>query len=170
MGVRWVGFPSSTSGKESVCNAGDTRDKHLITGIGRSPAEGNGNPLQYSCLENSMDRGVWQATVKGVTKSRTQLSTHTCTMVRWNILLSPGKRHPELSGKGRIMKKSRPTQCKFCQHSSLLLFMDKSQCIFWVLSSGKTESFSWETQFFMNINNLKNFCSYFLYPNSIFQH
>ena len=42
MGVRWVGFPSSTSGKESACNAGDTRDKHLITGIGRSPAEGNG--------------------------------------------------------------------------------------------------------------------------------
>ena len=80
MGVRWVGFPSSTSGKESACNAGDTRDKRLITGIGRSPAEGNGNPLQYSCLENSMDRGIWQGTVKGVTKSR-WLWAH--TLAQW---------------------------------------------------------------------------------------
>ena len=45
-----------------------------IPGSGRSPGEGNGNPLQYSCLENSMDRGVWQATVHGVAKSRMQLS------------------------------------------------------------------------------------------------
>ena len=49
-----------------------------IPGLGRSPGVGNGNQLQYSCLENSMDRGVWQATVHGVAKSRTQLSTHTC--------------------------------------------------------------------------------------------
>ena len=46
----------------------------LIPGLGRSPGEGNGNPLQYSCLENSMDREAWQATVHGVTKSRAQLS------------------------------------------------------------------------------------------------
>ena len=46
----------------------------MIPGSGRSPGEGNGNPLQYSCLEHSMDRGAWQATVHGVTKSRTQLS------------------------------------------------------------------------------------------------
>ena len=46
----------------------------MIPGLGRSPGEGNGNPLQYSCLEKPMDRGAWQATVHGVAKSRTQLS------------------------------------------------------------------------------------------------
>ena len=55
-------------------NAGDTRDIGLILGSERSPGEGNGNPLQYSCLGNPMDRGAWQATVPGVTKSQTQLS------------------------------------------------------------------------------------------------
>jgi len=54
--------------KASACNAGDPGS---IPGLGRSPGEGNGNPLQYSCLENSMDRGVWQATVHGVTKGQT---------------------------------------------------------------------------------------------------
>ena len=55
----------------SACNVGDLG---LIAGSGRSPGEGNGNPLQYSCLENSMDGGAWWATVHGVTKSRTRLS------------------------------------------------------------------------------------------------
>ena len=50
-------------------NAGDTRDVGSIPGMGRSPRVGNGNPLQYSCQENSMDRGAWQATVHGITKS-----------------------------------------------------------------------------------------------------
>jgi len=57
--------------KASASNAGDLG---LIPGLGRSPGEGNGNPLQYSCMENPMDRGAWQATVHGVTMSRTQLS------------------------------------------------------------------------------------------------
>ena len=61
----------SSEGKESACNAGDWG---LIPRLGKSPGEGNGNPLQYSCLENSHDRGDWQATVHGVAKSRTQLS------------------------------------------------------------------------------------------------
>ena len=52
-------FPCSSVGKESACNAGDPDS---IPGSGRSPGEGNGNPLPYSCLENSMDRGTWQAT------------------------------------------------------------------------------------------------------------
>ena len=56
--------------KESACNA---RDPGLIPGWGRSPGEGNGKPLQYSCLENPMDRGAWQATVHRVAKSRTGL-------------------------------------------------------------------------------------------------
>ena len=51
-----------------MANAGDIRNTSSIPGLGRSPGEGNGNPLQYSCLENSMDRGAWQATVPGVTK------------------------------------------------------------------------------------------------------
>ena len=61
------GFPGGSDGKESACRAGDLG---LIPGPGRSPAEGNGNPLQYSSLENPMDRGAWHATVHGVTKSR----------------------------------------------------------------------------------------------------
>ena len=54
--------------KNLPANAGDIRDVGLIPGSGRSPRVGNGNSLQYSCLENSMDRGVWQATVHGVTR------------------------------------------------------------------------------------------------------
>jgi len=62
--------------KNPPTNAGDTRDAGLIPGSGRSPGEGNDNPLQYSCLENSMDRGVWWATVHGIAKNQTQLSHH----------------------------------------------------------------------------------------------
>ena len=60
-----MGFPSDSDNKESACNVGEPG---LIPGPERFPAEENGNPLQYSCLENSMDRGAWQATVQGVTK------------------------------------------------------------------------------------------------------
>ena len=63
-----VGFPGDSDGKEFACNAGDLG---LIPGLGRSPEGGHGNPLQYFCLENPMDRGAWQATVHGVTKSWT---------------------------------------------------------------------------------------------------
>ena len=69
-----VDFLGGSDGKVSVYNAGDLGS---IPGLGRSPGEGNGNALQYSCLENSMDRGTWQATVHGVTKSQTQLSDFT---------------------------------------------------------------------------------------------
>ena len=61
--------------KNPPTDAGDTRNTGSIPGSGRSPGVGNGNPLQYSCLENSMDRGTWWATVHGVAKSQTQLST-----------------------------------------------------------------------------------------------
>ena len=57
--------------KNLPANSGDIRDTGLIPGSERFPGEGNGNPLQYSCLENSMDRGAWRATVHGVTKSQT---------------------------------------------------------------------------------------------------
>ena len=62
--------------KNLPANAGDARDLGFIPGLGRSPGEGSGNPLQYSCLGNPIDRGAWWATVHGVTNSRTQLSTH----------------------------------------------------------------------------------------------
>ena len=62
------GFPSGSDGEESACNSGDPGS---IPGSGRSPGEGNGNPLQYSCLENSMDRGAWQDIVHGIAKSWT---------------------------------------------------------------------------------------------------
>ena len=65
-------LPRGFSGKESTCNAGDTGS---IPGAGRFPGGGNGNPLQYSCLENSRDRGAWWATVHGVSKSQTTEAT-----------------------------------------------------------------------------------------------
>ena len=66
-----MGFPHGSDDKVSACNAGDTVS---IPGSGRSPGGGNGNPFQYSCLGNPMDRGAWRATVHGVTKSWTRLS------------------------------------------------------------------------------------------------
>ena len=65
------GFPGSSAGKESACNAGDPGS---VPGLGRCPKEGIGYPLHYSCLENPVDRGSWWATVHGVTKSQTQLN------------------------------------------------------------------------------------------------
>ena len=63
-----MGFPGGSDGKESACNVGDPGS---IPGLGRSYGEGNGYPLQCSCLENSMDKEAWWATVHGVTKSQT---------------------------------------------------------------------------------------------------
>ena len=63
------GFPDGTSGKESACQCRRCQNLGLIPGSGRSPGGGNGNPLQYSCLENSIDRGAWRATVHGIAKS-----------------------------------------------------------------------------------------------------
>ena len=65
------GFPGGSDGKESACNVGD---QGSIPGSGRSPGEGNGYPLEYSCLENPMNRGAWRATVHGVAKNQTWLN------------------------------------------------------------------------------------------------
>ena len=70
----WRDFPGGSDGKASACNVGDPGS---IPAPGRSPGEGNGNPLQYSCLENHMDRGARWATVHGVAKSQTRLSDFT---------------------------------------------------------------------------------------------
>ena len=72
----WKGFLGGSEGKEYTCSAGDLG---LILVSGTSPGEANGNPLQYPCLEDSMDRGAWQATVHGVAKSQTRLSDFTFT-------------------------------------------------------------------------------------------
>ena len=76
------GFPGGSDGKEYAGNAGDP---DLIPGLGRSPGEGNDKPLQYSCLENPMDRGTWWATVHGVTKSQTQLSNWHLNFSMFNL-------------------------------------------------------------------------------------
>ena len=83
----WVGLLRWLSSEESTCNAGETRDAGSVPGSGRSSGGGNGNPLQYSCLATPRDRGAWQATVHGVTKSWTRLSdTHTHTHTLSTVL------------------------------------------------------------------------------------
>ena len=74
----------ATAGKESACYVGDLRS---ITGLGRSPGEANGNPIQYSCLENSMDRGTRQATVHGVANSKTRLSDFQFPLITFSNVL-----------------------------------------------------------------------------------
>ena len=121
-------FPSGSDGKESICNAGDLGS---IPGSGRSPGEGNGNPLQYSCLENLMDRGAWWATVHGVTKSRTWLSDFTFTFfllpsppviqasVFWNFkrMLSNGSTIPEISFLQYVLLFLIPQYMSMCTHA-----------------------------------------------------
>ena len=76
-------FLAVPRGSEVKTSASNARDLGLIPGLGRFPGEGNGNPLQYSCLENPMDGGAWQATVHGVAKSQTRLSDF--TSLTWHI-------------------------------------------------------------------------------------
>ena len=94
-GTSLWGFPGGSDSKASAYNVGDLCS---IPGSGRSPGEGNGNPLQYSCLENSMDGGAWWATVHGVSKSRTRLSDFilTFTMGVWIDVKGGGNRWWEL--------------------------------------------------------------------------
>ena len=74
-----MGFPGGSVEKNPPANAGDIGDVGSILGSGRSPGGGNGNPLQYSCLENLMGRGTWWATVHRVTESDMTEHTHACT-------------------------------------------------------------------------------------------
>ena len=77
-----VGFPGGASGKETACQCRRHKRLRFYLWSGRSPGVANGDPLQYSCLENSMDRGAWRATVHRVAKSRT-LSMHTHTLLEY---------------------------------------------------------------------------------------
>ena len=77
---KWL--PRWLSGKESTCQAADTRDTGSIPGLGRSPGEGNANPLQYSCLGTPMDRGAWQSIVHGVGHDRATNTTATYVWIK----------------------------------------------------------------------------------------
>ena len=84
----FCGFPGDSVVKKLPANAEDSWDAGSIPGLGRSPRVGNGNPLQYSCLENSMDRRAWWATVHRITKRQTWLSTHALLIpVQFNSLI-----------------------------------------------------------------------------------
>ena len=74
-------FPGGAVVKNLLASAGDSRDMGSVLHLGKFPGGGNGNPLQYCCLKNSMDREAWRATVHGVTKSWTRLNTHTHTHI-----------------------------------------------------------------------------------------
>ena len=105
----WGSFGGS-DGKESTWNAGNLG---LITGSGRSPGEANGNPLQHSCLKNSMDRGAWWTTVHGVAKSRIQLSNSACMHIidlSWFKLLSV----PHVSTTSSLLLKTYQTRKSMC--------------------------------------------------------
>ena len=113
-----MGLPQWHSGKESTCNAGDTGDASSMSGLGRCPSGGNGNPLQYSCLENPMDRGDWQGTVRGVAKESDSVA---CFMNSQSLHQHPPRGHI-LSVFCRV---SLPVPsggcdccCPFCLHSS----------------------------------------------------
>ena len=89
-----LGFPGDSDGKESACIA---RDPGSTPESGRSPGGGNGHPLQYSCLENSMDRGAWCATVHGDTKSQTRLSDYTFIVKQADEFKEFYREHPIVS-------------------------------------------------------------------------
>ena len=108
--------------KNPPANIGDIRDMGCIPGVGRSPGEGNGNPLQYSYLENSMDRGAWWLTVHGVTKSWPRLSTFSYMCVTLNVgtsrhgmvaeVLGALKPHPASPSSAIALKNHRA--CRAC--------------------------------------------------------
>ena len=98
------GFPGGSDGKASACNAGDPG---LISGLGRSPGEGNGDPLQYSLLESPVDGGAWWAPVHGVAKIRTRLSNFTFFLSSFYVL---GQKLPRLA---------TPTQSKRAVFSTI---------------------------------------------------
>ena len=119
--AKYSGLPWWLSGKESACDAGDTGDSGSIPAWGRSPGGGHDNALQYSCWENSMDGGAWQATIHGVTESQTRLSNQAGALVIHGHEIV----HSSASGMLHPSALSLTTSC-FCQVSitiSPLLFL-----------------------------------------------
>ena len=87
--AEFEGFPGGSVVKNPPTNAGDSGDRASIPGLRRFPGEGNGNPLQYSCLENPIDGGAWWATVHGVAKSQTQLSNSLSLFFSDSVVQNP---------------------------------------------------------------------------------
>ena len=126
-------FPDSSVGKESACSAGDLSS---IPGSGRSCGEGNGNPLQYTCLENPMDKGAWQATVHGVAKSRTRLSDFTRECSGASLVAQMVKRLPALwETRVRSLGWEDPLEKEMATHSSILAWK-----IPWMEEPGRLQS------------------------------
>ena len=123
----WWEFPGGSDGKESACNAGDLG---LIPGLERSPGEGNGNPLQYSCLENPMDGGAWWATVHWVTKSQTRLSDFTFTFTFFQILVPDAVASPLSLLDMKIQGPPQPTRSEFLALGPRKLFNQISKWYF----------------------------------------
>ena len=113
LGLACLVFPGGSDHKESACN---TRDSGLIPGSRSSPGEGNGYLLQYSCLENSMDREVWWATVHGVAKSQTQLNDFHTFLFKWIRGLA-------------FMWNPGPAACRVILNSSLHLCPPLLMCV-----------------------------------------
>ena len=112
------GFPGGSDGKASACNAGDPGS---IPGLGRSPGEGNGNPLQYSCLENSMDWGAWWARVHRVAKSQTRLSDFTFIALSTSQVTQwQGIRLPKQDMQVWFLGQEDPLEKVMATHSSIL--------------------------------------------------
>ena len=122
------GFPGGTLVKNPPANAEDTRDAGSIPGSGSSPGEGNGYPLQHSCLGNPMGRGAWRATVYGVAKSRTRLTTkHSTAHREYSYLImvlfkSRGSLCPVYTSKTLSFLTILPVQCKVGIFSWNVLF------------------------------------------------
>ena len=118
-----VGFPGGTVVKNPPADAGDTRDMHSIPGSGRCPGEGNGNPLQYSCLGNPLDRGAWWAILHGAAKSRTRLRNYTRTFVcYWASRVARKVKNPPATWKTRVQSLGweDPLEEGMATHSSIL--------------------------------------------------
>ena len=132
-----LGLPQWLSGKDFVCNAGDTG---LIPGFGKSPGGGHGNPLQYSCLENPMKRGAWQAIVHRTAKSSAWLkqnTTHTCGYYKTTV---SSLRECNQGGKGtltratqkaRASRETQPRSPKNSRVSKSLLIVPKGKHLSW---------------------------------------
>ena len=132
-----MGFPGGADGKESACSVGNPGS---IPGSGRYPGEGNGNPLQYSCLENPMDGEAWQATVHEVAKSRTRLSNFTFFLFSklalwyyWECQRSNTYTDAGTKTDGLLKAPSKATEITYSINVYILLKLFVKNFKFWVL-------------------------------------
>ena len=123
-----MGFPGGSNSKEPTCNAGNPG---MITMSGRFPGEGNVNPLQYSCLENSVDRRSWRATVHGVAKSQTLGISHQAPLKLTTKLMENSETlvlHFVLETKSHVVRKSGKNMKKLCW-PKILTWLNTRTCI-----------------------------------------